>query len=58
MRIQLKIYLDEDKDIDCSGKKPDYWLTFGSFGELMEDLDSAEQNALAELASREGKVDN
>jgi hypothetical protein len=27
MRIQIKVYLEAKDDMDCSGTKPDFWVS-------------------------------
>lgn len=38
MRIQIKVYIDAEKDQDCSGVKPDFWVSAGSFDEVNDQL--------------------
>ena len=49
MRIQIKVFLNKDKDIDCSGEKPDFFVTGGSF----EDAEISLIDLKAEVVERE-----
>lgn len=39
MRIQIKVYIDAEKDQECAGEKPDFWISAGTIDEVYKQIE-------------------